>query len=221
MRCAGWPMSEIDLIPPRYRRRKAVWRWALRGAAVYGFVALALIGARGALSRSVQTEQSQLEQIQLERAQAESERARLDRLEAERTRLTQQLALLEGLRGGPAAKQIFTAVDSALDEQIWFRRWKFQRAGEVVENREKAGEAGYFTVLPRQAEGEPERAWRVATHMEISGEAADHSALARFVRRLGERGEIESARILNTRAQQLGGAEFVEFELAVVVRSAR
>jgi hypothetical protein len=57
--------------------------------------------------------------------------------------------------------------------------------------------------------------------MEISGEASDHSALARFVRRLGERSEIESARILNTQVRQLGGAELVEFELAVVVRSKR
>jgi cell division protein FtsB len=214
-------MSEIDLIPPRHRRRKAAARWLLRGAAVYGLVAIALLGARVALSRSVHSEQGQLQQIQAQRAQAESERARLDLLEAERTRLTQQLALLEGLRGGPAARQIFYGVDSALDEQIWFRRWTFQRAGEVVEEREQTGEAGYFIVLPRQAEGEPERAWRVATHMEISGEAADHSALAGFVRRLGERSEVESARILNTQVRQLGGAELVEFELAVVVRSAR
>ncbi len=214
-------MSEIDLIPPRFRRRRAALLWALRGTVVYGFVALALLGARGALSHSVHVEQTQLLRIQAQRAQAESEKARLDRLAAEHTQLAQQLAILDGLRGGPAAKQIFSAVDSALDDQIWFRRWTFQRAGEVVEEHANAGETGYFIVLPRQAEGEPERAWRIATHMEISGDAADHSALARFVRRLAERSEIESARILNTQAKGLGGAEIVEFELAVVVRSAR
>jgi hypothetical protein len=214
-------MSEIDLVPSRYRRRKTTARWALRAGLVYAALGLGLLGARGALSDSVESERSHVDHLQQRRAQAEQERARLEQLASERTRLAQQLALLDGLRGGPPAQQVFAAIDSALDEEIWFEHWTFQRAGEVVDEEAQRGEAGYFIVLPREAASEAQRAWRVATHMEVRGEAADHSALARFVRRLAEQGPIEAARILSTQVRPRGTTERVHFELAVVVRSAQ
>jgi Tfp pilus assembly protein PilN len=214
-------MSEIDLVPPRYRRRKTALRWALRAGVVYAALALGLLGARATLSERVEGEQSRVDRLQQRRAQAEQARVRVEQLESERAQLAQQLALLDGLRAGPPAKNVFVAIDAALDEEVWFQHWTFQRAGEVVDDGAQIGAPGYFIVLPREAEAEPQRAWRVATHMEIRGEASDHSALARFVRRLSEQRAIEGARILSTQVQPRGDVERVQFELAVVVRSAQ
>jgi hypothetical protein len=114
---------------------------------------------------------------------------------------------------------MFEVVDNALDERVWFRRWDFRRAGEIVETEKRGVETGYFIVLPKENPEDPPRAWRLQTHMEILAEAEDHSALGSFVRRLSQRPEIESARILNTKTRSAGDSARVEFELAIVVRS--
>ena len=51
----------------------------------------------------------------------------------------------------------------------------------------------------------------------IRGQARDHSALSRFVRRLFEQPEIQDIRILNTSLAD--NREFVDFNLAVTVNS--
>jgi hypothetical protein len=54
--------------------------------------------------------------------------------------------------------------------------------------------------------------------MELTAQARDHSALAGFVRRLGEQEEIESVRVLNTEVRSVSASEVVDFELAIVVQ---
>jgi hypothetical protein len=57
------------------------------------------------------------------------------------------------------------------------------------------------------------------THMEIRGQAVDHSTLAQFVSRLLDQPRIEQVRVVNTRVRPLAAVEVVDFELAVVVRT--
>jgi hypothetical protein len=53
--------------------------------------------------------------------------------------------------------------------------------------------------------------------MTIKGQAKDHAALSRFVRKLFEQPEIQDVRILNT--SRLSDERIVNFDLAVTVNS--
>ncbi len=214
-------MSEIDLIPVPYRRRRRFAHWLLRGGGAYLGVLALLVGVRVLLGLAIEERTRQIEDLKLQRERAELEHERLIGLRAEQQDLSQRLAVLDGLRGGVEAKAMFTVLDRALDEDVWFRRWSFRRAGEIVEKKPEAVETGYFIVLPKTAEDEPERAWRLQTHMELSAESEDHASLARFVRILAEQREIENTRILSTRSQPESGDDRVDFELAIMVRSTR
>lgn len=213
-------MSEIDLVPVPYRRRRALHGWLLRAGGGYMIVALALVALRLALGHWTETYDREIASLRMERARIEQEQRELTRLGGEQQALAQRLAVLEGLRGGVAAKEMFQVVDASLDEEVWFQTWSFRRAGEIVDDERKAVETGYFIVLPQEAPDQPQKTWQFHTHMEITAEAEDHSALAGFVRRLAQKREIDSARILNTKARPQHEAGRVEFELAVVVRSA-
>jgi hypothetical protein len=214
-------MSELDLIPVRYANSRHKRRWTVVFAALYAVVALCLFSFRIYLDRSIGSSQALIENLEVETMRLEGQRREWDALAAERAELEQRLSVLEGLRGGIAAKDMFSVVDSALDEEIWFRSWSFRRAGEIVDKEPNAVETGYFIVLPKEAPNDPERAWRLETHMEIGAESEDHTSLARFVRLLSERPEVENARILNTRREGNGADENdrIGFEIAVLVRS--
>jgi Tfp pilus assembly protein PilN len=212
-------MFELDLVPVHYHRRRRMQNSLLRLALVYLVAVILLFGGRLAIDRSIARHGQEIETLRIERARAEQELQRLTELRKDREALAQRVSLLEGLRGGVAAKQMFTVVDDALEEEIWFRNWSFRRAGEVVDGEPQAVETGYFIVLPQESKDAPPRAWRFQTHMEIMAESSNHSSLARFVRRLSQQQEIESARILNTQSQGDAASGRVEFELAVLVRS--
>ena len=114
---------------------------------------------------------------------------------------------------------MFVSMDSALDKSVWFVDWTFRRAGELVDEDEKGVQTGYFLVIPIEAEDEPNRAWRMETHMEILGQARDHSTLASFVSRLLDEPRIAQVRIVKTHVREVAAVEVVDFELAVVVRT--
>lgn len=214
-------MPELDLIPVRYSGARSGRRWFFVGGAAYMALAILILGYRLHLDESISETQRYIESLEADIQRAEAERAQWMRLTTERSNLHQRLTILEGLRGGIAAKDMFMVVDRAIDERIWFRSWSFRRAGEVVDSQPGAVETGYFIVLPKSEPDAPERAWRLETHMEIFAESEDHSSLARFVRGLSQQPSIENARILNTRRQGNGESGRIGFELALLVRSER
>lgn len=216
-------MPELDLIPVSYSGSRRTTR-GTGTVLLLGYAAaiVLLVGVRLYLDSQIGENQSRIENLEVETQRAQQERAALARLERERSDLQQRLSVLEGLRGGIAAKDMFSVVDEAMDERVWFRHWSFRRAGEVVDRQPDAVETGYFIVLPQTAPDEPKRAWRLETHMEIAAEAEDHSSLALFVRKLAGQNEVENARILSTRQQRSEASkeQRVGFDLAVLVRSA-
>ena len=114
---------------------------------------------------------------------------------------------------------MFVVVDRAVGEEVWFRSWAFRREGEWVEPTE-AVRPGYLVYAQRAGQNErsePERAWLMSSHMEISARSSDHSALAEFARRLVVQPEVDEVRILNTEVHT-GPDSIVESELAVVVQ---
>ena len=214
-------MREVDLVPPRYHRRRRARRWLLGLIIVSTVASAGIVGIRGLLVHRVLEYGRELETFEDAHARARLDEQELQRLRDEKATVGQRLAVLSGLRGGIAAKRMFQVVDDSLDANIWFRHWNFRRAGEIVNHEPKAVTTGYFIVLPRENSDEPERTWQFHTHMEITAAAESHSALAGFVRRLSRKPEIESARILNTKVRRNSKSDAVEFELAVVVRSSQ
>lgn len=214
-------MSEIDLVPPRYHRSQLLRRWSIRVLVFYLAVGLTIGTARVVIAARTSDFDREIENLETERQRALQHEIRRAELTTEKTVLEQRLAVLDGLRGGIGAKRMFAVIDGALDENIWFRRWKFLRAGEIVDRTGQTVETGYFIVLPKESSDAPNRAWRFQTHMEIFAQASDHAALASFVRDLSKQPEIESARIVNTKVSRRELAGRVDFELAVSVRSVR
>lgn len=212
-------MSDVDLVPGHYRRLQRL-RATLRRSGVVAVLVLVCIGvAKAGLVQGVQIKQRELGQLRTVKTGLLSQKAHVKGLEMEKSDLERQLALLDGLRGGPAAKQTLLAVDRALNGNVWFLSWAFRRTGELVEEAPEMVNTGYFIVVPAQNSDEPDRAWRLRSHMEIRAQAADHSALATFVRELVEQPEVEEVKVVNTRVHRYTSTQVVSFELAVVIRS--
>lgn len=211
-------MSEFDLVPVAYRRGLWLRAWLTRLTVALVGVVLVVAMAKALLVYGTRTYTREVEELRSARQVVLDQKARMEQLQSEKVRLEYRLSVLSGLRGGFEAKQMFVVIDRALDDQVWFRDWKFVREGELVDRKPGAVETGYFIVVPSKDPDEPERAWKMRAHMEIRAQARDHSALARFVRAIVVQREIEDVRVLNTRVRRESSAEIVDFELAVIVR---
>lgn len=212
-------MSDIDLIPARYRQLLSLRRNLKRIGAGLGLVLVALGFTRVHLVKAIGAKEIAVDQIQGERSAALEQRECADALYKEMANLRGKLKILDGLRGAMPAKKMFVVIDRALDGDVWFLDWEFTRAGELVESPPQAVQTGYFLVVPADGESDDEKAWRLQTHMEIRAQARDYAALAGFVRRLVSQPEIEDVRVLETRVGQGAEGGTVDFQLAIVVDS--
>ena len=130
--------------------------------------------------------------------------------------------MLEKLRGGALAEDMFVNIDRALDgRNVWFKRWKFMRAGSKTSEQPRGVNTGYFIVIPEgdRASQKEQEAWQIETHMEVSGQATDHEALSSFVRRVLQQPQIGDVRILNTQQQVSVDRTVVDFRLVIMVNS--
>lgn len=213
-------MSEIDLVPLHYRRVLWLRGW-LRLIGIAALCATVLLGAaKGSLAYSIKKHRAEVESLAEDNDLALEQQARLASLREQTLKMRNQFAILNQLRQGIFARNMFDIVDRSLDSTVGFTSWKFRRAQELVERNSETVSTGYFLVVPMQGSDEQvERAWRLQAHMEIRGRAIDHSSLAGFVRRLVEQREIEEVRVIDTRIVESDGPGSIEFELAAVVRT--
>ncbi len=210
-------MPEIDLIPARYRELARLRRWLKLLGGALGLSVVLLLAARLGLGYAIHLESRRVESLRSAHSEAIERRERLQELRAEQAELARRVQILGELRGKVPARQMFHAIDRALDGTIWFRDWQFARAGELVEPAAEGVKRGYFVVVPSGGGAGSEKAWRMQTHMEIRASARDHASLAGFVRRLVAQPEVESVRVLHTEVSRASTEGLVDFELAVVV----
>lgn len=211
-------MADFDLIPSEYRARLRLQRWVRLFAALASTSLITVVVLAGALAYLSGRVEADIERLQQREAIANQHRHLLDQLRQEKVELGEQLKLLEGLRRGAAAEQMFVSIDRALPEgDVWFLRWQFRRAGGRVEQEDRADRTGYFVVVPYGDSGKKPETWRIETHMTVKGQARDHSALSSFVRQLLEQAEIEDVRVLKTSLRRYMTMSVVDFEVAVVV----
>ena len=212
----------MDLIPADYRRYvqqlKLLQRW--------GFFMLVIIGLAVTTSAGLKymADEYRKEIVVLEKKKAISSHQRgiLQELEKDRQLLTKKHQVLEKLRGGALAEDMFVNIDRALDgRNVWFKRWKFMRAGSKTSEQPRGVNTGYFIVIPEgdRASQKEREAWQIETHMEVSGQATDHEALSSFVRRVLQQPQIGDVRILNTQQQVGVDRTVVDFRLVIMVNS--
>lgn len=208
-------MTGIDLIPADYRDQVRLRGWGrYTAAAAVAVLVLSVAGyfVLDSWNKKLSVEISALQSRQQISAQQSETLAMLN---GKKTNFERQLSLLTGLRSGAAAPAMFRTMDNALaGNEVWFLDWDFRRAGHAVEEKPETVSTGYFIVVS-DTDGSGEEAWMIETHMTIKGQAQDHAALSRFVRKLFEQPEIQDVRILNT--SRSSNERIVDFDLAVTV----
>ncbi len=217
-------MTEIDLIPADYRTRQWRRRW-IRLAAVLASGVLLLSGVSyTTLAYATRQVRTDIEGLLAQQAITKQQRAELEQLSTEKAELQQQLSLLNGLRSGAAAESMFWTIERTMvGDDLWFLRWQFRRAGVIVSETQKTVNTGYFIVVPRDPRNTDNkkdlRPLQVETHMTIKGQASDHAALSKFVRRLFEQPEIADVRLHKTSLRRYASMQVVDFDLDVVLNS--
>ena len=212
-------MNEIDLFPDDLRQRLLYARW-LRRAGTIILVGSLLIGGAFLGLRQVNARiGEQIEHFQDQREITNANRQQLKQLSQKKEDLLQQLNLLSGLRSGASAEQMFVMIDRALPgPEVWLTNWKFRRAGTRVEANPETVSTGYFIVIPAGSQSRTEETWKIETHMDIRGQALDHSAMSEFVLNLTRQPEIENVRIVSTRlGQSINQTKLVDFSLDIIV----
>jgi len=213
-------MGDIDLIPNAYR----TWRWQARWMKftawlIAGLTATLLL-TWTVLGLAIDSARKDIETLQNKLAETAQQQADIERLAADKVELERQLRLLSNLRRGVAAGDMFVTVDKALtSDDIWFRNWKFERAGITVGEELETVNNGYIMVVPEGADDLTSDELRIQTNMEIRGQALDHSALSSFVRRLFVQPGIDDIRIRRTSLIDRNRADTVDFELAVILNT--
>ena len=213
-------MSNIDLIPSEFRHERWLRSWLrsfVLSTAGVGLLALSLYGGLSWQTGKLRDEVRVLEE---QRAVTAQQRTQLEDLSREKSNLSQQLSMLQGLRSGAPAKAVFLAVDQAIGgADVWFTNWQFRRAGVLVPEEQSSGvQTGYFIVVPEDGR-DASQAWQVETHLKIQGQARDHSALSRFVDELFSQRAVVDVDVENTALRSYGDVDVVDFDLAVVLNS--
>ena len=211
-------MSDIDLIPQAYRTQRWQSKWVRRAGWFTLCLTAALLLTWALLELATSTARAEVAALQNSLSFSAQQRADIERLITEKSELERQYQLLTNLRSGAAAGDMFVTVDRSLDgNDVWFREWRFQRAGVMVGGESGTVNTGYFIVVPEGQEQPDPDTVRIQTNMEIRGQAVDHSALSGFVRRLFVQPGIDDIRIRRTSLVDRNRADTLDFELAVIL----
>ena len=212
----------MNLIPDDYKTYLEQLRLLhIAGFSMSVFIVLSLMVTIG-LKYSAAEYQREVTILEKQKAISSHQRGILQDLEKNRKQLVSKREILEKLRGGASAEDMFVNIDRSLTgRNVWFKDWSFVRAGSKTEKKAKGVNTGYFIVIPEdeRTNKTKEEAWRIQMHMEISGQATDHEALSSFVRRVLQRPQIADVKILNTKKQGSGDSTVVDFRLIMMINS--
>jgi Tfp pilus assembly protein PilN len=209
-------MGEIDLIPTDYRNRI----WFQGKAKLFGTSIASMVAITAVIYTTVQFTNgklhSKISELQKQQETTSQQHEVIKRFDKDIQNLEYQLVLLNSLRSGTGAPEMFTTIDRAMtDTDVWFDNWEYQRVGSPVEQNDPSSKNGNLFILPAGDGTTTDTAWEIETHMTIKGQAKDHSALSRFVRRLSNQPEIHNVKILNTTTATHINA--IDFNIAVTV----
>jgi len=209
-------MDDIDLIPTDYRIRI----WFQGKAKLLGTGIISMIAITAVLYTTMQFAKdklhSKISELQKQQETTSQQHEAITRFNENIQNLEYQLLLVNSLRSGTGAPEMFTTIDRAMaDTDVWFDNWEYQRVGSPVGQKDQSSKNGHLFILPAGNGATTDTAWEIETHMTIKGQAKDHSALSRFVRRLSNQPEIHNIKILNTTTAT--HINVVDFNIAITV----
>ena len=215
-------MHELDLIPASYRERLKFKRWFQLFAIVMFAMTVMIAGLRFLTVNSTKALSGKIEVLQKNKIVYLGLQKKYNDLVAEEIKLKKDLEVLRGLQGGPSARQIFLAIDRAMQNGIWFTQWSFNRLREIAPVQPAPVQTGYFIIIPQETDStsaSAQQAWRLSTHMEISGQALDHTNFSNFVNNLIRQPEIDDVKVISTSLQSNLNTQVVDFRIVVVINN--
>lgn len=213
-------MHELDLIPASYRERLRIQRWL--NIFILSFFAILIIiaGLHVMMNKHLVALQSKVQLLQKDKQLNLQQQQQFKALQEQEKSLSARLKMIDGLRGGPPVKQLLLAIDRVITPDIWFNNWRFFRANSVVPVKPETVQTGYFIVIPEELNpGHKQHAWKMESHMEISGQATSHSILADFINHLVKQPEISDVKLLQTHLRNYQDTQVVEFNLFVLINN--
>jgi len=213
-------MHEFNLIPAGYLERELIERKCLNFFIVLMALLISLVVARVGLSQVIIDLKAKIDTMENGKNLKLQQQQKFNELLTEERVLTKRLEIFDGIRGGQAAKQVFLILDRILDGSVWFSELKFQREGEIAEAPSEAQQSGYFLIVPDNvgALGKT-KVWHLKTHLEITGQAYDHSKLSQFVKKILEQPEIEDVKVINTNLKTYTATQAVDFKMIVFINN--
>ena len=213
-------MHEVDLIPASYKERLKIKRWCRQFGLAFVSLLVVVFILKLAIINKTMALNSRIEILQRDKQTSIEQQQKYNELVDKEVKLRRQLEILNGLRGGPSAKQILLAVDRVMRNDVWFTQWSFIRAGQITQVQPATVQTGYFIIIPQEANTTPaQQAWKLDTHMEISGQALDHSSLSDFISNLIKQPEITDVKVINTSLRSYTSSQIVEFKLVVIINN--
>ena len=211
---------ELDLIPAAYRQRIRIQRWLKYFVATFAAILIIIIGLKVKIDQQLTRLNSEINVLQKDKQFNIQQQQKFNDLQSQEKSLAARLKILDGLRGGPPVRQIFLAVDRIMNKDIWFTQWKFIRSNEITEVKPETVQTGYFIIIPEDLnQTNKKQAWKLESHMEITGQAFSHSKLAHFVRELIRQPEVTDVKLINTSLRSYSDVQVVEFKMAVIVNN--
>jgi Fimbrial assembly protein (PilN) len=213
-------MHELDLIPASYKERLKIKRWCELCGVVFASVLLIVFGLRFAIINKTMAVNTKIQALQKDKQFNIEQQQKYNALVTEETKLKKDLEVLNGLRGGPSAKQILLTLDRVMQDDVWFTQWLFSRDGEITPVQPATVQTGYFIIIPQEANGSPnQQAWKLNTHMEITGQALTHSSLSGFIRNLINQPEIDDVKVINTSLRSYTSSQVVDFKIVLIINN--
>lgn len=214
-------MADIDLIPVDYRNWLTQQSVLRRYVVAVIAVNLLMVATSFVLGHSKGQAQARVTQLKTVSAITQQQQAQLETLKSQETEYERRWSLLRGLRAGAAVDEIFELIDRSLAAgDLWFLEWTFRRAGVIVDGQQRGVETGYFVIVDDSSDPFANSDLEVETHMTIHGQAKDHQALSRFVRKLFEQQDIKDVNVQRTSQTGYANGRVIEFDLTVVLNSA-
>lgn len=210
----------IDLIPASYKERLKIQRWCHFFIIALILVILLTVTFRLHINSKSKSIQNTITTLQRDKSFNLQQQQTYNDLLTVESRLNKQLEILQGLQGGAPVRKTLMVIDRVLNKNIWFLHWNFKRAGEIVNLPPETVQTGYFIIIPPENNKTgKQQTWKLDTHMEIKGQARDHSSFSIFVQDLLNQSEIDDVKIVNTQMTPYIDTQVIDFNIVIVINN--
>ena len=155
-------MDDIDLIPTDYRN----FIWFQGKAKLLGTSIVSMIAITAVIYTAMQLTNgkihSKITELQKRQETTSQQHEAITRFNENIHNLEYQLVLLNSLRSGTGAPEMFTTIDRAMtDADVWFDTWEYQRVGSPVEQNVQSSKNGNLFILPASNGTTADTAWEI------------------------------------------------------------